>query len=110
MNSRPLKSSFAALLLGLLLSSVSASDIVFQSASSTATFTPLLSAEWFTFVDGDNLPKIRVSITVKDVDITDWGTQGNMGYWVGMGFGSQVMTDADIVMCAFTYSGAAAND
>jgi hypothetical protein len=51
-----------------------------------------------------------VSVTIKDVDISDWGTQGNMGYWVGLGFGSSVMANSDIVMCAFRYTGESSND
>lgn len=81
-----------------------------QSSTSAANFNTDYSAEWFTFYDEESLPKIRVSLTIKNVDMTDWGTQGNMGYWLGIGFGSQSMVDADIVMCAFRYTGTSSND
>ncbi|TNV76666.1 hypothetical protein FGO68_gene12215 [Halteria grandinella] len=87
------------LLATLLFTGQAASEIVFQSATSAATFSPVYSAEWFTFVDQESLPKIR-----------DWGTQGNMGYWLGIGFGSSTMVDSDIIMCAFRYTGQSSND
>jgi len=52
------------LLAALLFTGHAASDIIFQSAPSAATFTPTYSAEWFTFVDEEGLPKIRVSVKI----------------------------------------------
>lgn len=94
----------------LLYTSQAASTIIFQSATSAAIFTTDYEAEWFTFVDEEGLPKIRVSVTISNVDSTDWGTQGNMGYWLGIGFGSKNMVDADVIMCAFRYTGTSSSD
>ncbi len=33
-----------------------------------------------------------------------------MGYWLGIGFGSTSMTNSDVVMCAFRYTGTTSND
>jgi hypothetical protein len=104
------KSLLLAPLMLSLFAGQAASAIIFQSATSAATFSSAYSAEWFTFVDEEGLPKIRVSVTIKDVDTSDWGTQGNMGYWLGIGLGSQTMAGADIIMCAFSFTGEASND
>ena len=36
---------------------------------------------------------------INNVDATSWDNQGEMGYWVGVGFGKTVMTGSDIVLC-----------
>jgi hypothetical protein len=74
--------------------------------------TDNLSASWFTFVDQTSLPKVRVSLTITGVNATSWlaNTQGDLGYWVGIGFGSQVMGTTDIVLCEFHYTGNPAVD
>ena len=70
------------------------------------------SASWFTFVDQTSLPKVRVSLTITGVNATSWlvNTQGDLGYWVGIGFGAQVMGTTDIVLCEFHYTGNPAVD
>ena len=80
-----------------------------QSDSVTATFGTY-SATWFTFVDQTGWPKIRVQLQVTGVDMTNWGTQGDMGYWMGIGFGTPNMTNADIVMCQLFFTGLSSSD
>jgi hypothetical protein len=58
------KKGLAPLLLTLLWAGQAASTIIFQSSTSAATFTTDYSAEWFTFVDEEGLPKVRVSVTI----------------------------------------------
>lgn len=40
----------------------------------------------------------------SDVVATTWDTQGEMGYWLSIGFGSQGMNGADVVLCSFKYT------
>ena len=84
-------------------------SIIMQSAAQTLTFGAY-SATWFTFVDQTGLPKIRVILQVSGVDMTNWGDQGDQGYWMGIGFGAQNMTNADIVMCQLFFTGLTSSD
>ena len=43
-------------------------------------------------------------------DYTSWGTSGSDGLWLGMGFGSTTMTNADIALCRFAFTGTATAD
>ena len=70
-----------------------------QSAISTIQFSPTYAAEWFTFVDQSAQPKIRVKLTKSNIVGTNWGTQGEEGYWLGIGFGQTQMSGSDIVLC-----------
>ena len=42
---------------------------------------------------------MRVTLTIANVDASAWDTQGEMGYWIGIGFGQTVMANSDIVLC-----------
>ena len=84
-------------------------NIIMKSVTQTLTFGAY-SANWFTFVDQTGLPKIRVTLQVSGVDMTNWGDQGDQGYWMGIGFGAQNMTNADIVMCQLFFTGLTSSD
>ena len=75
-----------------------------QSATQTQQFSPTFSAEWFTFVDSSNVAKLSVTLKVNTVDASTWDTQGEMGYWLGIGFGETKMLNSDIVLCLFKYT------
>ena len=69
-------------------------------------FTNDFSVEWYTIDEGLGGPlKLRVNLTRKNIDITQWTTtNGEWGYWLGIGFGTKVMAGADIVLCTFKYT------
>ena len=46
---------------------------------------------------------------LNNVDATTWNTQGEMGYWLGIGFGSTMMDGSDIVICQFKNTGQASD-
>lgn len=76
-------------------------DIIKQSDTKTQVFTPDFSGSWFTFLDETSQPKIRVKLIKKNVDATSWDAQGQTGYWLAVGFGTNGMVGSDIVMCSF---------
>ena len=80
-----------------------------QSTPQTQAFGNY-QATWFTFVDQTGLPKIRVQLQVSNVDMTGWNTQGEIGYWMGIGFGAQNMTNADLVICELLFTGTTSGD
>ena len=84
-------------------------QIIMQSVTETATFGAY-TATWFTFVDQSGQPKIRVQLQVSGIDMTNWDTQGDMGYWMGIGFGATNMTDADLVICQLFFTGFTSSD
>ena len=44
-------------------------------------------------------------------DYSSWtSTDGSFGHWVAIGFGTNMMPGADIVMCVFKYRGETADD
>ena len=96
-------SAFAAL--SVTLVSFANADIIAQSDTSTYQFSTDFSAEWFTFFDETSQPKIRVKLIMNNVDATTWNSQGEMGYWIGIGFGSAIMDGSDIVICQFKNTG-----
>ena len=53
---------------------------------------------------------MRVTLTIADVDATTCDTQGEMGYWLGIGFGTPWMLGSDIVLCQFKHTGNSAVD
>ena len=46
-----------------------------------------------------------MSLSIQNVNATTWDTQGEMGYWVGVGFGTTAMAGSDIVLCQFKHTG-----
>ena len=74
-----------------------------KSATRFINFTANYSMEYYTHNLG-NVPKVRFTLRMKDVDVTTWTTQGKQGLWLGVGFGKQVMDGSDIVHCQYTYS------
>ena len=56
------------------------------------------------------MAKIRINLSVVNVNASAWNNQGETGYWLGIGFGQKLMNGADVVMCAFQYSGNSAVD
>jgi hypothetical protein len=55
-------------------------------------------------VDSSNVAKLSVTLKVNTVDASTWDTQGEMGYWLGIGFGETKMLNSDIVLCLFKYT------
>lgn len=53
---------------------------------------------------------MQVTLSIQGLDYSSWSNQGQDGVWLGIGFGSQVMVGADMVMCQFTFSGENAAD
>ncbi len=53
---------------------------------------------------------MRVTLTIENVDSTNWDTQGEMGYWLGIGFGNLWMAGSDIVLCQLKYTDNSAVD
>jgi hypothetical protein len=102
--------------LGLLSSLSSAQQanvppmIVMQTQAQTMSFSPDFSAEWFTFLDQFSNVKLRMKLIIDNVNATAWDNQGEMGYWVGVGFGKTVMAGSDIVLCQFKNTGNTAVD
>ena len=41
---------------------------------------------------------------MKELDITSWSVQGNNGLWMGIGFGSSIMSGSDISLCRIAYT------
>ena len=54
--------------------------------------------------------QVRFTLTYVDYDITNWSTQGQNGFWMGVGYESSVMAGADITQCQMTYSNNTNND
>ena len=48
---------------------------------------------------------MRVALTIGNVDASSWDLQGEMGYWIGVGFGTTAMAGSDIVLCQFRHTG-----
>lgn len=63
------------------------SQIIVQSAPQTLALSANYKADWFTYSDQNGEIKMRVTLTIQNVDATTWDTQGEMGYWLGIGFG-----------------------
>jgi hypothetical protein len=42
--------------------------------------------------------------------MTGWNSQGEIGYWMGIGFGSSTMTMADIAICTLRFTGLTSDD
>jgi hypothetical protein len=40
-----------------------------------------------------------MTLKAVTVDVSTWDTQGEMGYWLGVGFGQTTMLNSDIVLC-----------
>ena len=93
-----------------LLQHTTNATIVLQSATQTLQFGSTLTASWFTFVDETNVAKLSVTLKADNVDASTWDNQGEMGYWMGIGFGQTVMLNSDIVLCLFKYTNNAAVD
>ena len=74
-----------------------------QSATRYMDLTSKYHLEYFTHNEGGVI-KIRFTLTLEDVDITNWKTQGQDGIWLGIGYGKSVMDGADIVQCEFKYT------
>ena len=53
---------------------------------------------------------IQIKLTITDLDYSSWSTQGQDGVWLGIGFGSDVMSGADIIQCQFLFSGISASN
>ena len=51
-----------------------------------------------------------MTLTKSNIDASTWDTQGEMGYWLGVGFGKGEMAGSDIVLCEFLYTNNAATD
>ena len=97
-----------ALLLGLVLllhaNQMTSAVEVIRTDSRLQQFTPDFSAEWYTYDDGSNKPTLRISLKLDNIDTSGWTTtDGNFGYWVGIGFGALSMPGSDIIMCLFRY-------
>lgn len=89
----------------LLLSTFLVGTILFsdQLMARYANFTSTYSSEWSTINDGGTL-KLKIVLRLEDYDISSWATQGQNGIWLGIGFGSTSMVNADDAICKFTYS------
>jgi len=59
--------------------------------------------EYYTHNTG-GVTKVRFTLRLEDVDITNWKTQGQDGVWLGLGYGKTVMLDADITQCELRYT------
>ena len=101
MKGSAFKSTLAVLpaLFGLISAQIMPSQIVFQSATQTLALNPNYQAEWFTYSDQAGQIKMRVALTIGNVDASSWDLQGEMGYWIGVGFGTTAMAGSDIVLC-----------
>ena len=75
------------------------SQIIVSSTTETLALNQNYQAEWFTYSDQNGQIKMRVSLTIGNVDASSWDLQGEMGYWLGVGFGTTGMTGSDIVLC-----------
>ena len=74
-------------------------------------FTDNYQAEWYTYDDGSGELKLRVSLTMTNLDYSSWtSTDGSFGHWVAIGFGTTSMPGADIIMCLFRYRGVTSDD
>ena len=85
-------------------------NAVIQSATQSIQFNPNFSASWATYVTMTNAVKLQVTLDITNVNMTAWDTQGEMGYWVGIGFGKTVMKNSDIILCQYKYTGNSATD
>ncbi|CDW84983.1 UNKNOWN [Stylonychia lemnae] len=66
-------------------------------------FTSQYSAEWDTIDDSGTL-RLKITLRMKDLDITSWRTQGDNGLWMGIGFGSTQMAGSDLALCTIAYT------
>lgn len=55
--------------------------------------------------NGDN-PTFNVTLSLQGVNIADWNTtDGSQGLWVGLGYATTGMANADFTMCIYNYYG-----
>ena len=51
-----------------------------------------------------------MTLDITGVNATAWDTQGEMGYWLAVGFGKTVMKNSDIILCQYKYTGNTVTD
>ena len=70
------KSSLAILpaLFGFIASQIMPTQVVFQSATQTQALNANFQAEWFTYSDQIGQIKMRVKLTIGNVDASAWDT------------------------------------
>ena len=81
--------------------------IVAQSIAQNIQFTSDYSASWFVYDDGSgNGLNLQVTLIKNNIDTTTWiSTDGEYGYWLGIGYGYTGMSKSDITLCEFRYFG-----
>jgi hypothetical protein len=90
---------FALFGMALILTTVvQAQSMTLETVVRTMNFTSNYSLEYFTHNEG-GIPKVRFTLRYQNFDISNWGTQGQNGLWLGVGFGKQVMDGSDIIHC-----------
>ena len=74
-------------------------------------FTDQFYTDYFTYSDSLGSLYLRMTLTLSNYDYSTWtSTTGGNGIWLGVGFGSQVMADSDIVICTLRFYGEDAGD
>ena len=88
----------------LLIQQTLGQPITMQSVVRYVNFTSQYSMEYFTH-NLNNVPTVRFTLRYLNYDITNWGSQGANGIWMGIGFGQQIMDGSDIYQCQLSYTG-----
>ena len=97
--------SFSALAFAIftIMTLCNMSQAQYQSVNRTMQFTSNYSVDYFTH-NLNGVLSVRFFLKLIDVDISNWTSQGSKGIWLGIGFGQQVMYQADMVQCQLKFT------